>query len=598
MRIVKRRSSKLLNFLLLISSVVAPILVIYHLGFPISLSQSELLYKSYRFIMVAQWFLISLMLVLGYENRIYKRGKNISNIVRITTYVFFSIVVLFELALHYGWLVRDELISAFTSEKVVVVIISIISGTELSRWVTSILGRKTSPPMILASSFLFIILIGSLLLKLPNATKEGIDYIDSLFLSTSAVCVTGLSPVDISQTLTVTGEVILLFLIQIGGLGVMTITSFFGLFFASSHRFAGQMVVGDLLSTNKMSGLFKMLANIIIVTLSIEAFGALMIYSSIADYGGYSEVRKWFFSVFHSISAFCNAGFSTLSGNLADPIVVSLNSIRWWVSLLIIFGGIGFPIFSNFLRYLGLKFTNLVRRLNGIRPKVHPRVWKLNTYIVLRMTIILVVGSWLAFLALEWNASLEGMSFVEKLSQSFFMAVTPRTAGFNSVDMSSMLPTSLLLTTILMWIGGAPQSTAGGIKVTTIYIALRNIFSSNRTSGEINVKFRKIPSSSVQRAFGVVALSGCVIMLSVVIISLFDRDLPISKIIFEVVSAVSTVGLSLGVTPELSDASKCILIVLMFVGRVGLVSVLILFFRSSSLRSKPYTFPEEDILIT
>lgn len=598
---IKKRGLKIefiVDFALLLLSIVAPILITYHVGFELLDSELEALSGVHRFIIIAQWLLISIMLMFGFGNKIYSKGRGGSNFFRISFYTVFTLVVLAEIVLYYGWVVEDKFLGMLTSDALVMTLLMLISGTVLSRWITSILGRKTSPSMLLASSFAIIILIGSLLLKLPRATIEELSYIDSLFLSTSAVCVTGLSPVDISQTLSTTGLVILLFLIQIGGLGVMTITSFFGLFFAPSRNFAGQMVVGDLLLTNKINELLKLLANIIVVTLSIEAIGAIFLFSSFSSTGEFSTSESWFFAVFHSISAFCNAGFSTFSGNLANPVISQLNTMRWVVGFLIIFGGIGFPIFSNFLRYLGLKFTNGIRLLNGIRPKVHPRVWRLNTYIVIRVTAFLIVGGWVAMLLLEWDASLAGMSIAEKLSHSFLMAVTPRTAGFNGVDMGSMLPASILITTILMWIGGAPQSTAGGIKVTAAYIAICNILSSNKSSAQITTHYRHIPASSIYRAFGVITLSVTVISLSVLAITIFDGHLGIGKITFEVVSAISTVGLSLGVTSEFSSASKIVLIFAMFIGRVGLISILVLFFRPSSLRSKPYTYPEEDILIT
>lgn len=595
---LSRRVQQVANVLLLLLCVAAPLLIVYHVGFPTTASIRESLDVAYRSILSSQWVLVTILVLIGDQQRSRIRNKLSSRIFKISGYVAFTVVVVLNIALQNELIVADGFTTAVTSNKVMMITLLAVSITELSRSITSMLGRNTSPPLILAGSFMFIILVGSLLLMLPNSTTREISYIDSLFLSTSAVCVTGLTPVNVALTLTVTGKVILLMLIQIGGLGVMTITSFFGLFFAGGRSFAGQMVVGDLLSTNKMSGLLRMLANIIIVTLSIEAVGALMLYLSVADTGQMSHSGAWFFAIFHSISAFCNAGFSTLSGGLADPIVAQLNTIRYVVGFLIIFGGIGFPIFSNFLHLMGHRITNLFRRMYGIRPMVQPRIWSLNSYIVVRATLFLVLGGWIAFLALEWNASLAGFDFWGKLSQGFFMAVTPRTAGFNGVPMASLLPVSVLLTIVLMWIGGAPQSTAGGIKVTTAYVAVRNIFSSNRSSGELNIHGRRIPLLSVERAFAVIALSIITITSAVIIMAIAEPKVEIGRLTFEAVSAISTVGLSLDLTPHLGDVSKYVLIFLMFAGRVGLISLLVLFMRPSSLRSKPYTFPEENILIT
>lgn len=593
-----RRVQQVANAVLLLLCVAAPLLIVYHIGFPTTPEIRASLDLAYRSILSGQWMLVTLLVLLGNVQRAAATGKLSSRILRIGGYLVFTLIVVLNIALQNGWIAPDGFTSVATSGKVMMITLLAVSITELSRSITSMLGRRTSPPLILAGSFMLIILIGSLLLMLPNATLVDISYIDSLFLSTSAVCVTGLTPVDVSVTLTTTGFIILLMLIQIGGLGVMTITSFFGLFFVGGRSFAGQMVVGDLLSTNKMSGLLRMLANIIMVTLAIEATGAVMLYMSIAETGTMSHGSAWFFAIFHSISAFCNAGFSTLSGGLADPVVVQLNAIRYVVSFLIIFGGIGFPIFSNFLHLIAHRITNLFRRAYGIRPKFRPRLWTLNSYIVVRTTLFLVVGGWVAFLTLEWNASLADFDVMGKLSQSFLMSVTPRTAGFNGVSMTQMLPVSLVLTIVLMWIGGAPQSTAGGIKVTTAYVALKNIFSSNRSTGELNIHGRRIPLVSVERAFAVMALSVITITTAVVIMSIAEPNLSVGKLVFEAVSAISTVGLSVDVTPELGAVSKYVLIFLMFVGRVGLLSILVLFVRPSALRAKSYTYPEENILIT
>ncbi|MEG0033888.1 MAG: potassium transporter TrkG, partial [Mucinivorans sp.] len=258
----------------------------------------------------------------------------------------------------------------------------------------------------------------------------------------------------------------ILILIQIGGLGIMTITSFFGLFFAGGRSFSGQMVVGDMLSTERLSSLLHTIVRILVVTFSIEAIGAIFLYFAIINAGVMDQSDALYFGIFHSVSAFCNAGFSTLSQGLADPILAALNSVRYVIGLLIIFGGIGFPIFSNFLSIFAHKFRNILRSIYGIRPTVRPRLWSLNSFIVVRTTTVLVISASVLFLIMEWNATLDGMPFVEKLSQAFLMAVTPRTAGFNGVDLTQMIPASMLLTIALMWIGGAPQSTAGGIKVT------------------------------------------------------------------------------------------------------------------------------------
>ena len=295
------------------------------------------------------------------------------------------------------------------------------------------------------------------------------------------------------------------------------------------------------------------------------------------------------------MSAFCNAGFSTLPGNLYDPLVRHLWGVHLIISWLIIFGSIGFPIFSNFLVIVGRKVTNLMRTLRH-RPRVrYPRQWSLNSFIVLKTTAMLVGGAWLYMLAAEWNHSLAEFSFLGKLSQAFLAAVTPRTAGFNGVDMQQMLPATLLLTMVLMWIGGAPQSTAGGAKVTTFYLLVKNIVGTIRGNATINVHNREIPANSVRRAFAVVGVSFVILVVGVALLAFLEPDIALMALAFEAVSALCTVGLSLNVTPELGEAAKLVLVVLMFVGRVGIIGIMMAFIQPQP--DRPYTYPEEDILI-
>lgn len=588
------RTAWLLRAVLFVFSVVVPVMVVYEFGYPINESTRLLIHNAYRVILAVEWVVITMIYVLGLGRD--SGGVLSHHIVRTAVYVMVSAVVVLHQAVTIGWLQPDLFIGALINMVAVRIALLIVSVAQISRMITGFLGRKTNPSLILASSFALIIIVGSLLLLLPRCTFGELSWIDSLFVSTSAVCVTGLTPFDLSTTFTLTGQVVILILIQVGGLGIMTLTSFFGLFFSGGRTFSGQMVVGDILSTENLNSLLHTITKIIVVTLSIEAIGAFFLYISVYNAGVMNSSDALYFAIFHSISAFCNAGFSTLSGNLADPLIAALSSIRYVVCLLIICGGIGFPLFSNFLSFLAHKFRNMLRRIYGIRPVVKPHLWSLNNFIVVRTTLCLLVGGFVLFLVLEWNNSLSGMDLGEKLSQAFLMSVTPRTAGFNGVNLNGMLPSSILLTILLMWIGGAPQSTAGGIKVTTFFVAFKNIFSSSSRVGRLDVNHREIPHSSVARAFGVIALSLMTIGVAVFLMSIFDPEIPLANLVYEVVSAISTVGLSLSTTPLLTQYSKIVLILLMFAGRVGIVSLLLVFLRHKT-QQKPYSWPEENILI-
>lgn len=605
------RLRSVVSAMLLVMSVAASMVLVYRFGFTVSEATHQSLLSYSRMLMVGLWsgvtarFLINTLL-LGYNNSNLKGKKTLqghlgrNNLWRIVGYLLFTLIVAISLSLHYGFLQPDNFTGVITSTYITTFTLLGASLLELSQGITSILSRKANPSIILAGSFLGIILLGSLLLMLPNCTHYGISYVDSLFISASAVCVTGLTPLDVSSTLTTQGLIILLLLIQVGGLGIMTITSFFGLFFMGGGTLASQVLISDLLSGERISGLLRTLLKIIAVTLTVEALGALIIYSIMVSNTPLGVEDSIFFAVFHSVSAFCNAGFSTLGGNLYDPLVRNLSSLQYTIGWLVIFGGIGFPLFANVLRGIGLFLSNVFRRISGLRPKVEPRLWSLNSYIVIRMTILLLVVPTILMTAMEWNHSLAEFGFWDKLSQGFMMAVTPRTAGFSGVDMAKMLPSTLVITMILMWIGGAPQSTAGGIKVTTFYIAIRNITSGFRDSqdgkmDEIQTQRRQVANSSVRRAFAVIILSMGVITTSTTVLVWLHPEIGLQNLLFEVFSAVGTVGLSIGVTPQLGVTGKVIVILLMFIGRVGLISMLSIFIRNSANRQ--YSYPHENIMI-
>lgn len=585
------------EILILLISIVAPCGVVYMFGFPQTPVTLRYLEAGYQSLLILMWLAMTFRILLGdtssdNNTRLNKRNRSIL----FGAYVVLTLIAIFNLALRYHWLAHDAFLNTVSAPWAVIATLLIVSFLELARAVSGLLTRRVNPSSILAGSFLLIILVGSGLLMLPNCTYRGISYVDSLFTATSAVCVTGLSSVSVADTFTTTGQTVILILIQIGGLGIMTITSFFSLFFMGQTSLKSQLQLGDLFSSDKMGGLGRTLVKIIAVTLSVEALGAVLLYGVVDGLPGFeTSGRTLFFSIFHSVSAFCNAGFSTLPGNLYDPAVRHLWEVPMIISWLVIFGGIGFPIFSNILSVVGRKLKNLLRFLRR-RPLVrYPHQLSLNSYIVLRTTVILLLGSWIFMLVAEWNHSLAEFSLAEKLSQGFLAAVTPRTAGFNGVDMNRMLPATLILTMVLMWIGGAPQSTAGGIKVTTFYLMFRNVVATLRGTSTIHVHKREIPANSVRRAFAVVGASLGILVVGVMLLVLLEPGVEVSKLAFEAVAALGTAGLSLGITPELGTGAKLVLIVMMFAGRVGIIGVLMAVVRPQP--SQPYSYPHDDILI-
>ncbi len=450
-----------------------------------------------------------------------------------------------------------------------------------------------NPAQLFLISFVVIILGGTLLLSLPGATYEGIGLLDALFTATSAVCVTGLIVVDTATHFTFFGQSILLFLIQIGGLGILTFVSYFSYFFKGEISYEKQIAINQINSSGAIGKELGLLKNILIITLSIEAFSALLIFYNTDPAAFNSLSERVFFSVFHAVSAFCNAGFSTLSDSLMQGGFQFNYGLQLAIILTFVIWGLGFPIVSNIVSYLSYKTKGVFSFFD--KPNYRPWVLTLNSRIALITTIVLTVGGTLVFFGLEKDGVLSSHSGFGKLVTALFGATTPRTAGFNTVDASHFRFPTLLLTMFLMWVGASPKSTGGGIKTSTLAIAILNILSLAKGRERIELYRREIVEVAVKRAFAMISLSIIVIAIGVLGISAFEPDLTMIEIAFESVSAYSTTGLSMGITSSLSPISKFIIIILMFVGRVSALTVLIAIFRN--VINQNYRYPKEEITI-
>lgn len=478
------------------------------------------------------------------------------------------------------------------------VLLLLFSLLNLSNGLVRLLGRRTNPSLILAGSFLVIILIGTGLLLLPRCTYDGISWVDSLFVSTSAVCVTGLVPVDVSSTFTIEGQTVIILLIQIGGLGVMTFTSFFAMFFMGNTSLYNQLVVRDMISSTSLESLVSTLLYILGFTMVIEGIGMFSIWLSIHGTLGMNIENELFFSAFHSISAFCNAGFSTLPGNLGNPMVMTAhNGLYLSVSLLVILGGIGFPILVNFkdiFAYHARRLWAFVRTRRWEKHRMH-HLFNLNTKIVLGMTFVLLVGGTLLLALFEWNHAFAGMSLADKWTQAFFNAVCPRTAGFSSVDLATLTVQSVMIYILLMWIGGAAQSTAGGVKVNAFAIASLNLYAVLRGRERLEVFGRELSYDSIRRSNAAVVVSLGLLFVFVFILTLLEPEMSVMTLVFECVSALSTVGSSLNATPLLGDDSKLLVSLLMFIGRVGFITLVMGIVKSK--KNTKYRYPQDNIII-
>ncbi len=475
-----------------------------------------------------------------------------------------------------------------------VLILSLI--VEVSTSSLQLNNRNTNPGLLFAFSFLFIIAFGTGLLMLPNATYAGISLTDAFFTSTSAVCVTGLIVVDTATYFTPLGRTFIIVLIQIGGLGIMTFTSFFGYFFKGGSTFGHEFLLKDLINEEKLGEIFNALLKIISITLSIEAIGALLIYSTLDPSLFSGDISLIGFSVFHSISAFCNAGFSTLSENLYQPGFRNNYMLHYIIAVLIILGGLGFPIVFNYYHLFKQYLINKYRQFTTKEMYIHlPNIININTRIAMITTLALLVTGFVFFMFSEYDHSLKGLPVSGKIAGAFFGSVTTRTAGFNTVDMNSLAPATILFYFFLMWVGASPASTGGGIKTTTFAVATLNFISMAKGKTRTEIFGRELSNDSGRRAFSVIFLSFLVIGIAVLLLTITEKNSDLTKVIFEVISAFSTVGLSLGITAQLSVAGKWILIVTMFLGRVGTLTILVGIFRK--MHNFRYSYPSENVMI-
>lgn len=479
------------------------------------------------------------------------------------------------------------------------VILASYSVVTLSYALFKIVGRRTNPSLLLSGSFMVFILIGSFMLMLPKCTYSDISYIDALFVSTSAVSITGLTPVDVSSAFTPLGTFVIAVLIQIGAIGVLTFTSFFALFFSGNTTIYSQLLLKDMVYSKNMSALVPTLLYTIAFTIAIEAAGAVLIFFSIHGSLGMDTAGEIAFASFHSLSSFCNAGFSTLPDGMANPMLLGNNlSIYWITSLLVIAGSIGFPILVNIREAATAKLRSIRQRLHGSDPLKmdrRPHLYNMNTKIVLVTSLLIFIAGSLLFFILEYDNSLAAMSLDEKITQSVFNATTPRSSGFISVNPAGFLGPTLIVVMFQMWIGGASQSTAGGIKVNTFAAICLNIRAIVTGNPRVTAFRRNVSVGSIRRANAVVALSIISYLIVSFTIMLLEPDLPPRALLFESLSALFTVGSSLGITDQLSTASKILLSVAMFVGRVGIISLLAGLVHHHS--HPAVTYPTDNIII-
>lgn len=438
--------------------------------------------------------------------------------------------------------------------------------------------KKLNPSLVFFLSFLSISIIGTALLFLPKAHKVDLKFVDVFFTVISATCVTGLSTIDIFQSFTYFGLGIILFLIQIGGLGLITLTTFFSIFLTGRASVNDTMVMKDLLSEEALGKVGSIIKSITIQTFFIELFGAILLYYFFPDEINITNKDKIFFSIFHAISAFCNAGFSLFPNNLMG---IKNNFFLTVIMLLITFGGFSFPVVNEIYKKI---FTSSKTNFK----------FSIFSKLVIITSLVLIISGAISYFILEKNFTLKNLSLGDKIFHSIFYSISLRTAGFNTLSISEMGIPMVFFSFLFMWIGASPNSTGGGIKTSTFAVSLLHILDIVKGRERLEIFNRQISVASVSRAQTTIVLSLFVIFICIFGLTLTE-NFSFIDIAYESVSAFGTVGLSRGITGSLSDSGKYILSIVMFMGRVGILTILIALTPKS--KSFKHSYPTEYVVV-
>lgn len=440
--------------------------------------------------------------------------------------------------------------------------------------------EKKSTTRLIASGFALIILVGALLLTMPVSNRSGQgNFLNSLFTATSATCVTGLVVADTYQNWTTFGQVIILCLIQVGGLGFLTLGAFISVLLKKRIGLQQREQLHESVNTLEIAGVVRLVKKIVVGTVIIELTGAILLaFRFIPRFG---VARGIYFSVFHAVSAFCNGGFDLMGVTEEYSSLVAFEGdvvVNLVIVTLILVGGIGFIVWDDVMRN-----------------KWRFHKYLLHSKIVIATTLILTVVGTILFLFTENQASFAGMSPLEKLLGALFSSVTPRTAGFNTVDTAALSNAGKIITIVMMFIGGSPGSTAGGVKTTSIVVLLFYAGAMVLNREDINLFGRRLTEDVVKKANAVVIINFSLAIIAAVIIMTLQPLLNFEDVIFEVLSAIGTVGMTTGVTRSMCAASRIVLIVLMYCGRLGSLSFALIFAQkktSASVRQ-----PQEKIIV-
>ncbi len=464
----------------------------------------------------------------------------------------------------------------------------VIVLVELTKMNGSLGKFNISPPMLMVASFFILIAFGTLLLCMPRMTVNGISFVDALFTATSASCITGLTVVSTGTCFTVKGQVVIMILIQLGGISILSFATFFTTFLSKS--FVGlryQYMVRDMLSTNQVSESFSLLRSIVLTTAIIEFFGVALLYTYWNTTGFFtSNTENLFYSLFYTVSAFNNGGFVLMDKSLLELGISNSYFPQTIIAILVFLGGIGFLTIRDFFSPRHIR-----------ERKKHQ--WKTlmpQTRIILITTFAIILICTLIFFLIEKdNALSEQKTVFDKIFTSFFQIVTCRTSGFMVLDVNNMALPTMIMITLIIFIGGSPGSTAGGVKTTTLFVLIKSVMATVQGKKNIEYNHRTIHFSLVDRAYSIILMSLTFILASCFLITLVQPEVSLNHAIFETTSAFTTCGLSTGAPASWCNAAKIILVVNMYIGRIGTLTLA--FALTKHRKESQHTYPDLYLMV-
>lgn len=586
LHIIEHRDTliKILRFFSLAISIIAITAIIYFHGFEVSIEFKNILRIIVHTSLIFYTLKYILNLLYTVNRKEYIKDTLVEFIIIIFLIVNWILIFFSDITIPFlNFEHFEDFYLLFIQFYFLIMVIIEIS--KASKFLTNF---QLSPPLLMITSFLLLIVIGTVLLSLPRMRVHPVSFIDTLFTSTSACCVTGLTVVDIGSTFTFKGHVILLILIQIGGLSILSFATFFTTFLArKSTGLRYQHLVKDLLSTNKLSDSFQLLRSIFIMTFIIETLGVVILYFYWKSSGTFdSGSNTFFYALFHTVSAFNNAGISLWDANLMDNAIVNSYFPQGILVLLVLLGGIGFVTLSDFFSPKSIR-----ERRKYSWKRLLPA-----TRIILYTTFGIIFFATIVAFVLEYNNTLtHHHTFFEKLGTILLQTISGRTAGFNMIDISQFALPTMIIFMIIMFIGASPGSTGGGIKTTTFFVLLKTMFATIR--GKKNIEFQKktIPFQLVNKAYSIILMSLFIVLSSIFALSILEPHIDLTYLLFDSISAFSTCGLSSGACSMMGTGGKIVLILNMYIGRVGTLTLA--FALSKRIKETKHQYPEIHFMI-